>query len=69
MAAFADTADASGVVGFDAYPEAIPALADRTAPGRIGEPDNHGMVIATLVGQESRWITAQNIEVSGGFSL
>ncbi|WP_422772111.1 SDR family NAD(P)-dependent oxidoreductase [Plantactinospora sp. WMMC1484] len=61
--------DASGVVGFEAYPEVIPALAARTALGRIGEPDDVGMVIATLLGEESRWITAQNIEVSGGHDL
>ena len=62
-------ADANGVVGFDAYPEVIPALAARTALGRIGEPDDIGMVIAGLTGPESRWITAQNIEVSGGYDL
>jgi NAD(P)-dependent dehydrogenase (short-subunit alcohol dehydrogenase family) len=62
-------ADSSGVVGFDAYPEAIPALAAETALGRIGEPDDIGMVIAALLGEESRWVTAQNIEVAGGFKL
>lgn len=62
-------ADASGVVGFEAYPEVIPALAAKTALGRIGEPDDIGMVIAALVGDEGRWITAQNIEVSGGYDL
>jgi NAD(P)-dependent dehydrogenase (short-subunit alcohol dehydrogenase family) len=40
-----------------------------TALGRIGEPDDVGMVIASLLGEEGRWITAQNIEVSGGFDL
>ena len=62
-------ADANGVVGFDAFPEVIPALAARTALGRIGEPDDIGMVIAGLLSDESRWVTAQNIEVSGGFDL
>lgn len=62
-------ANSAGVVGFDAYPEAIPALAAKTALGRIGEPDDIGMVIAGLAGTESRWITAQNIEVSGGYDL
>jgi NAD(P)-dependent dehydrogenase (short-subunit alcohol dehydrogenase family) len=61
--------DAAGVVAFDAYPEAIPMLAAKTALGRIGEPDDIGMVIATLLGEEGRWITAQNIEVSGGYDL
>ncbi len=62
-------ADASGVVAFEAYPEAIPMLAAKTALGRMGEPDDVGMVIATLLGEEGRWITAQNIEVSGGYDL
>jgi NAD(P)-dependent dehydrogenase (short-subunit alcohol dehydrogenase family) len=61
--------DSSGVVAFEAYPEAIPALAAKTAFGRIGEPDDVGMVIATLLSEEGRWITAQNIEVSGGYDL
>ena len=54
---------------FERFPEAIPALAAKTALGRIGEPDDVGMVIATLLGEEGRWITAQNIEVSGGQNL
>jgi NAD(P)-dependent dehydrogenase (short-subunit alcohol dehydrogenase family) len=54
---------------FARYPELIPAIAANTALGRLGEPDDVGMVIATLVSEESRWITAQNIEVSGGYGL
>ena len=61
--------DFSGVAAFEAYPEAIPALAAKTALGRIGEPDDVGMVIATLLSDEGRWITAQNIEASGGYHL
>ncbi|MER8014329.1 SDR family NAD(P)-dependent oxidoreductase [Streptomyces griseoluteus] len=55
--------------GFTRFPEVVPALAARTALGRIGEPEDVGALIATLVGDESRWITAQNIEVSGGYGL
>ncbi|MEV6375129.1 SDR family NAD(P)-dependent oxidoreductase [Micromonospora musae] len=54
---------------FERYPEVIPALAAKTAFGRVGEPDDIGMVIATLVSDEGRWITAQDIEVAGGFNL
>ena len=54
---------------FERFPEVIPTLAAKTALGRIGEPDDIGMVIATLLGDEGRWITAQNIEVSGGYDL
>jgi len=62
-------ADASGVVGFEAYPEVIPMLIEQTALGRLGEPDDVGAAIAGLLSDESRWITAQNVEVSGGFGL
>lgn len=61
--------DAAGVVAFEKYPEVVPMLAAKTALGRIGEPDDIGMVIASLLGDEGRWITAQNIEVSGGYDL
>jgi NAD(P)-dependent dehydrogenase (short-subunit alcohol dehydrogenase family) len=59
-------------IGDDAFarhPELIPATAARNALGRMGEPDDIGMVIAALPSEESRWVTAQNIEVSGGMSL
>jgi len=61
--------DSSGVAAFEAHPEVIPSLAAKTALGRIGEPDDVGMVITTLLSDESRWITAQNIDVSGGYDL
>ncbi|WP_199743806.1 SDR family oxidoreductase [Verrucosispora sp. FIM060022] len=61
--------DASGVVGFEAYPEVIPMLAAQTALGRLGEPDDIGKVIAALLDDTGAWITAQNIEVSGGYDL
>ncbi|MFJ9648578.1 SDR family NAD(P)-dependent oxidoreductase [Streptomyces sp. NPDC004244] len=54
---------------FTRFPEVIPQLAARTAFGRVGEPDDIGAMIATLVGDESRWVTAQNLEVSGGYQL
>jgi NAD(P)-dependent dehydrogenase (short-subunit alcohol dehydrogenase family) len=54
---------------FERYPEVIPAIAAKTAFGRVGEPDDIGMMIATLVSDESRWVTAQNLEVAGGYNL
>jgi NAD(P)-dependent dehydrogenase (short-subunit alcohol dehydrogenase family) len=54
---------------FERYPEVIPAIAAKTAFGRVGEPDDIGMMIATLVSEESRWVTAQNLEVAGGYNL
>jgi NAD(P)-dependent dehydrogenase (short-subunit alcohol dehydrogenase family) len=54
---------------FEKYPEVIPSLAAKTALGRIGEPDDVGRVIAALLSEECRWITAQDIEASGGYNL
>jgi NAD(P)-dependent dehydrogenase (short-subunit alcohol dehydrogenase family) len=54
---------------FARNPEIIPELARTFALGRIGEPDDIGMVIAMLVSDEGRWITGQDIEVSGGMNL
>lgn len=54
---------------FARFPELVEATAARNALGRMAEPDDIGMVIATLLSEESRWITAQNIEVSGGMNL
>ena len=54
---------------FTRFPEVVAPLAARTALGRLGEPDDVGAMIAALVSDESRWVTAQNIEVSGGFNL
>lgn len=54
---------------FERFPEVIDVLAAKTALGRIGEPDDVGLAIAALLGEEGRWITAQSIEVSSGFNL
>jgi NAD(P)-dependent dehydrogenase (short-subunit alcohol dehydrogenase family) len=44
-------------------------LADQTALGRVGEPDDVGGMIAGLLSEDSRWINAQNIEVAGGYVI
>ncbi|MEV6679086.1 SDR family oxidoreductase [Streptomyces erythrochromogenes] len=54
---------------FTRFPEVVPAIAARTAFGRVGEPGDVGSLIAALVGDDGRWITAQDIEVSGGYRL
>jgi NAD(P)-dependent dehydrogenase (short-subunit alcohol dehydrogenase family) len=54
---------------FERFPEVIAPIAARTALGRVGEPDDIGMVIAVLAGDEGRWITAQHLEVAGGYGL
>jgi NAD(P)-dependent dehydrogenase (short-subunit alcohol dehydrogenase family) len=54
---------------FSRYPELIGPQAARTALGRIGEPEDVAKVIAFLVSDESRWITGQDVEASGGYDL
>lgn len=44
-------------------------LAGMTALGRVGEPDEVGGVIVSLLSEENRWINAQNIEVAGGYII
>ena len=44
-------------------------LAGQTALGRVGEPEEIGGVIASLLSNENRWINAQNIEVTGGYII
>jgi NAD(P)-dependent dehydrogenase (short-subunit alcohol dehydrogenase family) len=44
-------------------------IASATALGRVGLPDDIGPMIAALLSEENRWITAQRIEVSGGQNL
>jgi NAD(P)-dependent dehydrogenase (short-subunit alcohol dehydrogenase family) len=44
-------------------------IADITALGRVGLPDDIGGVVAFLCTGEARWINGQRIEVSGGMSL
>lgn len=44
-------------------------IANLTALGRAGLPDDIGDVVAFLCTDESRWINGQRIEVSGGANL
>jgi NAD(P)-dependent dehydrogenase (short-subunit alcohol dehydrogenase family) len=41
-------------------------ISSNTPLGRVGVPDDIGMVIAFLCSEGSRWINGQRIEVSGG---
>ncbi|WP_413742431.1 SDR family NAD(P)-dependent oxidoreductase [Sodalis sp. RH15] len=47
-------------------PEYNRFFAGMTALGRVGVADDIGPMIAGLLGEDSRWINAQRIEVSGG---
>jgi NAD(P)-dependent dehydrogenase (short-subunit alcohol dehydrogenase family) len=44
-------------------------FAGMTALGRVGVPDDIGPMIASLLQDENRWVTAQRIEVSGGQTI
>lgn len=44
-------------------------LASITALGRVGEPEEVGSAIGSLLGDENRWVNAQNIEVAGGYLI
>lgn len=47
-------------------PDLNTQFAAMTALGRVGVPDDIGPMVASLLGPDNRWITAQRIEVSGG---
>lgn len=44
-------------------------IANGTALGRVGLPHDIGTVVAFLSSDESKWVNAQRIEVSGGFNI
>jgi len=50
-------------------PDVNKRVADMTALGRAGLPDDIGPVIASLLSEDNRWVNAQRIEVSGGMSI
>jgi NAD(P)-dependent dehydrogenase (short-subunit alcohol dehydrogenase family) len=50
-------------------PDLNKRVADMTALGRAGLPDDIGPMIASLLSDDNRWINGQRIEVSGGMSL
>lgn len=44
-------------------------LAAQTALGRVGEPEDVGSAIASLLSDDNGWINAQAIEVAGGYII
>ncbi len=50
-------------------PEINKHVADMTALGRAGQPDDIGPMIASLLSEDNRWVNAQRIEVSGGMAI
>jgi NAD(P)-dependent dehydrogenase (short-subunit alcohol dehydrogenase family) len=50
-------------------PQVNKMVAEMTALGRAGVPDDIGPMIAALLSEENRWVNGQRIEVSGGMAL
>ena len=50
-------------------PELNKRIADMTALGRVGVPDDIGPMIASLLSEDNHWVNAQRIEASGGMSI
>ncbi len=50
-------------------PEVNKRVAEMTALGRAGVPEDIGPMIAALLSDENRWVNGQRIEVSGGMAL
>lgn len=50
-------------------PELNKHIAEMTALGRVGQPEDVGQAIASLLSDENRWVNAQRIELSGGMSI
>ena len=44
-------------------------IAAMTALGRVGQPDDIGAMIASLLSTQNDWVNAQRIEASGGASI
>ena len=42
-------------------------LASQTALGRVGEADEVGRVIASLLADDLGWVNGQSLEVGGGY--
>jgi NAD(P)-dependent dehydrogenase (short-subunit alcohol dehydrogenase family) len=60
--------DFSGGMVLD-NPEVNERIAEMTALGRAGVPDDIGPMIAAFLSDENRWVNGQRIEVSGGMAL
>jgi NAD(P)-dependent dehydrogenase (short-subunit alcohol dehydrogenase family) len=54
---------------YDNYPEAIQPIINTTALGRLGQADDVAAAIAAVLSEDFRWVTGQDIEVSGGARL
>jgi NAD(P)-dependent dehydrogenase (short-subunit alcohol dehydrogenase family) len=53
----------------DRNPELAALLASQTALGRVGEAEDVGRVVATLLSDACGWVNAQTVEVAGGYMI
>ncbi|MDF9798535.1 hypothetical protein OKW21_003798 [Catalinimonas alkaloidigena] len=54
---------------FATNPQIKEDIAQQTALGRVGLPDDIGSIVAFLCTENARWINAQRLEASGGMFL
>ena len=45
------------------------SIAESTALGRVGLPDDVGSVVAFLCSEDAKWVNAQRIEIAGGVHI
>lgn len=50
-------------------PQVNKMVADNTALGRVGLPDDIGDMVALMLSDEGRWMNAQRVEASGGMFI
>lgn len=50
-------------------PQVNKRVADNTALGRVGLPDDIGDMVALMLSEEAGWMTAQRVEASGGMFI
>ena len=50
-------------------PERSAQIAGVTALGRVGQPDDIGPLVASLLSDDHRWVTGQRVEASGGMLI
>lgn len=44
-------------------------MVQKTALGRLGEPDDIAAAVAFLASEDGRWITGQTLRADGGLAL
>ncbi len=58
-----------GTSGMTSNDDTVKYMAGQTVLGRLGEATDIADIIALIANDDSRWVTAQTIEASGGYHL